>query len=327
MGKTKKKKKVSKAQRKAAAEAKAEREREEVERQRMEAERQRAEYERKADEAVAAGMKVLGITDDSDLFVVTPPMDDCPVCLVPIPISASQRAYWPCCGNDICASCVDRSNEAHKQFNAERATKGQPPIPRSCPFCRASAEVTVKEYLERFDKRFELGDSEAMIFLAGDYEEGPRPLEGRGVLERDIRKAFELTLRAVELGYSRAFNNLAYLYHEGKIVGSNLNKGIACFKASARGGYHEAHLNLGNVAYHSGDFQTALRHYQFAASTGYKPAIDKIQQMHEKGIVSDAEFTAALREYQVAFMAQRSDERVKWAEKKKQHTSVGNTYL
>ena len=48
-----------------------------------------------------------------------------------------------------------------------------------------------------------------------------------------------------------------------------------------------------------------------------KDAIDKIQQMHEKGEVSDAEFTAALRDYQGAFMAQRSDERVKWAEKEK----------
>ena len=39
--------------------------------------------------------------------------------------------------------------------------------------------------------------------------------------------------------------------------------------------------------------------------------------MHEKGEVSDAGLTAALRDYQVAFMAQRSDERVNREEKEK----------
>ena len=39
--------------------------------------------------------------------------------------------------------------------------------------------------------------------------------------------------------------------------------------------------------------------------------------MHEKGKVSDAESTAALREHQGPTMGRRSDERVKWAEEKK----------
>ena len=306
MGKSKKKKKVSKAQRKAAAEAKAEREREE-------AERQRAEDERKADEAIAAGIKVLGITPDNatDLFVSIPPTDDCAICLVALPVVESNKGYWNCCGNDICWSCVDRSKETLKRFNAERATNGKAPIARSCPFCRASADITNDEYLARFEKRFALRDARAMIMLAGDYEDGTE------FVDQDERKLFEITLRAVELGNPRAFNKLATCYGKGRIVETNAAKGVACLKASARGGDYLAHFNLGLLAYDSGDIQLALRHYQFSASTGYKGAIDRIQRMHEKGKVSAAEFTAALREYQVAFMAQRSDERVKWAEKKK----------
>ena len=48
-----------------------------------------------------------------------------------------------------------------------------------------------------------------------------------------------------------------------------------------------------------------------SAAEGWQVAAD------DAGKVSDAEFTVALREYQVAFIAQRSDERVEWAEKKK----------
>ena len=76
--------------------------------------------------------------------------------------------------------------------------------------------------------------------------------------------------------------------------------------------------NSAVMAYESDGMQLALKHYQFAASTGFKDAVDRVQKMYDNDLVGKDDFTAVLRDYQTAFIKQRSDERVKWAEKEKE---------
>ena len=134
---------------------------------------------------------------------------------------------------------------------------GQPQLPTTCAFCRASKEVTTEEFLERFDILFDLGDAKAMILSAADYEEGPALIE-RNIRTTSTCKSFELTLRALELGYPRAFNRLFIFYNRGMVVGFDYIRQVACLKIAARGGYHVARVNLGHAAYSSGDIKLAL---------------------------------------------------------------------
>ena len=277
---------------------------------RRELQRQRQDNERKAEAALAAYMSKLGITEDSDLFAPLSPKEDCPICLVPRPAVSDHEAYLACCGNFVCCACKDASMDTLVQTNALRAAKKQPPLPPSCAFCREKIPST-EDYAQLLKERIEVrDDATAMFGLFQDYREV-------GSSEKDERKAFDVLIRAVELGSAKALNRLALEYHLGELVRKDRVLQRACAEASAKGGSVEAHYNLGCTEFHNRNVQLAVKHYHVAAAAGYQDALTRIKEMCQGKLATNEDYLRACRAYQIASADQSSDERKKWAEKKK----------
>lgn len=80
----------------------------------------------------------------------------------------------------------------------------------------------------RVKKRMERNDSEAFLFIFGCY------IVGRYGLPKDQQQAFNLCLRAAELGNSNACFNVANLYKDGVGVSTDFVKSMKYFKESAK---------------------------------------------------------------------------------------------
>jgi hypothetical protein len=107
--------------------------------------------------------------EDEELWKPHPPTEECPVCLVPLPLEENKQTYWVCCGKTICAACSMETMRAENVINAKRAKKKLPPIDEDCcSFCRTVPNLTKSEYEERIRK----GDGRAACRLAFDYRDG-----------------------------------------------------------------------------------------------------------------------------------------------------------
>ena len=71
------------------------------------------------------------LLSDPELWKPHPPTEDCPVCLVPLPLEYEKTTYITCCGKVICRACKLESDRALEITNAERSR-------RSCPHWRNS---------------------------------------------------------------------------------------------------------------------------------------------------------------------------------------------
>ena len=274
--------------------------------------RQREENEKKAEKAIAAGLKKLaeqGITNDTDLFAPIPTSEDCPICMVPHP-AADASTLMTCCGKLLCTTCIEANEKTLMHVNVGREIKKQPPLPISCAFCRAGPWKTEQEYLDQMMKLVKSDRVVATYILARHYEEGK-------IVEQDKQKAFDLTIRAVELGNASAFNDLAIEYAAGEILQMDMQKNRICSEASARAGSVMAHRNLGDKESNRGNYALAIKHYHVAAGAGHKLSLDRVQELRKEKKASADDFLRAIRVYQKAIDEQSSDERKKWAEKEK----------
>ena len=152
-------------------------------------------------------------TDDSisddDLFKQPPPNEDCPICLLCLPTLASGSVYKSCCGKIICGGC---------DYAPMYDNLGNEIIERKCPFCRTPTPDSDEEYNRRLQKRVELGDAEA-IFTLGNYYD-----DGKYGFPQDDAKAFELLIRAGDLGYAKAYCNVGCAYYNGRGVEKDQKK-------------------------------------------------------------------------------------------------------
>jgi hypothetical protein len=155
---------------------------------------------------------------DEALFKDPPPMEDCPICFLPMPnkllscvslppatissvpindfaianevlAAKATDEYYPCCGKNICAGCV--------------YSFGQSGNDDKCPFCNSNrASKTDEEMVAEVMKRVEAQDAASIYMLAGYYYRG---LQG---LQQDHAKAMELLTRSARLGSHLAHYNL-----------------------------------------------------------------------------------------------------------------------
>ena len=130
------------------------------------------------------------------LFKQPPPKDDCPICFLPMPFEHGYMAsLYPCCGKIVCDGC-------HYSNHTSRNHK--------CPFC--SENVKSNNLIEQVQKWVEANDDNALTMLGFFY------FNGAHGLQKEWNKAFELWTRAVELGSSRAWNEICGTYLLGKGV-------------------------------------------------------------------------------------------------------------
>mmetsp|Transcript_21968 Transcript_21968/g.47709 ORF Transcript_21968/g.47709 Transcript_21968/m.47709 type:complete len:325 (-) Transcript_21968:423-1397(-) len=259
-------------------------------------------------EAMIAGLDRLSIYGD-ELFTDPPPREDCPICFLPLPIYPKDYVFQPCCGKRLCNGCIDATDEQNIQENAARALSGTPPLPQNCPFCRAPLlDVSDNnEEIKRIKKRMEANDANAFYYLGMQYR------YGRLGLSQDYTKAFELHIKAAELGSATAHYMVGFSYLVGNGVERDAKKGIHHYALSAIGGYEQARHYLGELEKTAGRMDRSVKHFMIAASSGIDNSLDMIREGFMNGHVTKAEYENTLRAHKDAQDEMKSENRTKAA--------------
>ena len=235
---------------------------------------------------------------DDELFKQPPPNKDCPICNLLLPALSSGSAYYACCGKMICCGCG---------FAPVYDNLGNEINEMKCPFCRTPAPYSDEEFNEWLQKRVELGDAEA-IFTLGNYYRN-----GEFGFPQDYNKAFELFVRAGDLGHAKAYCNVGYAYENGKGVEMDKKKADNYFKLAAMAGNVISRYNLGNSEVRAGNMNRALKHYMIAAGDGDSDALKAIQMLYTNGHATKEDYAKALRAYQAYLAEIKSTQRDKAA--------------
>jgi TPR repeat protein len=148
-------------------------------------------------------------------------------------------------------------------------------------------------------KRVEANDAASIYFLANDYRHGTNSLQ------QDHAKAMELYVRAANLGYKKAQNNLGGIYHDG----GNLKKAKFHYEAAAMAGHKGSRFNLGILEAQSRNIERAVKHLTIAASAGHYTAMNHLRINFEKGCVSRELIDSTLTAYNNSCAEMRSEAR------------------
>jgi len=230
---------------------------------------------------------------DEKLFKQPPPEEDCPICMIKLPLLRPARVYMVCCGKVICRGCIHAVRS--------RATKLEDDI---CPFCRQLPSSGDDEVIKRYEKRIEMNDPRAMFGLGGCYAEG---LHG---VTPSHNKALKLHRRAAALGFPDANFSLSCFYKNGSIgVERDDKKAIHYAELAAMGGNVIARANLGRTEGNAGNTNRALKHYLIAARGGDVMSVKLICEYYSTGYATKDDYEKALRYHQEYLDEIKSDQR------------------
>ena len=121
---------------------------------------------------------------DEALFKKPPPNDECPICMLPLPLENGEQQYKSCCGKMICDGCVYGVMTTSEpgdllRIMTQLATERHHDC-FNCPFCRTPQPNTDREIIIRLEKRVEVNDPEAIFELGGHCNFGSRGLPQTG---------------------------------------------------------------------------------------------------------------------------------------------------
>lgn len=244
---------------------------------------------------------------DELLFAQPPHREDCPICMIPLPLQQTkQTKYFSCCGKVICLGCI-----VHSDLTQEGRGMAE-----FCPFCRAP-EVYGKENDERIEKRLQSNDPEAMVWSAV-------MLSKTGKIQ-DGKKSIQLMKRAAELGLCTAHYNLGCSYspHSGDqptndYVERDSNKALFHLEKAAIAGHGGARYSLGvSSSTHKGDkfspSYISMKHFMIGARSGYNQCLERVKEGFIGGMITKAEFEETLRMHKESLDEIKSEQRDKAA--------------
>ena len=224
------------------------------------------------------------------LFKQPPPNEDCPICFLTLPSLKTGRKYKTCCGKIICSGCI----------HAVQMIDGD----AKCPFCRVPSPISEEEIIERYKKRMEMDDANAISDLGVCYYHG---LHG---VPQDNTKALELWHRAGELGSAESYYNIGCAYEDsGEGVEKDMKKAMYYWELAAMGGDVGGRYNLGLLEKKTGNMVRALKHYIIAVECGDNESLMEIREFYMNGHATKDEYTKALRAYQKYLDGIKSDQR------------------
>jgi TPR repeat protein len=229
---------------------------------------------------------------DKDLF--TQPnelhLGGCPICCLPLPIDETKSTVMPCCSKYICRGC--------DYANAKREIEAG--LQQRCVFCREPSADTEEEAARNCMKRVKKNDPAAMYQMGNKhYREG------------DFGTAFKYFTKAAGLGDAEAHFQLSELYFKGLGVVEDKEKTVYHWEEAAIAGHPEARKNLGIVDRNCGRFERAVKHFIIAANLGDDGSLQALRQLYADGYATKEDYAGALRAYQTAVDATKSEEREK----------------
>ena len=235
-------------------------------------------------------------TKDVDLFAPVPEREECPICLIPLPLTERQVVFMRCCGKCICAGC------RYKQSMTDKDKKGANHSLKDskCPFCQQKDKNNAIKSLRKLMKK---KNPRAFIEMARYYHLGDM-----GLIQSNTR-ALEMYICAAELGHAEAFVNIGCRYEEGTVVEQNLSKTLEYYEVAAKKGSLSAHRFL--LMFHgtNGDIQTSIRHIKVAASAGDQESMDDLMKTYKGKLISKEELTQTLRAFQTSKDLTKSKDR------------------
>jgi hypothetical protein len=231
---------------------------------------------------------------DEKLFKEHPPREECPICMLPLPLVADQISFEACCGKVICSGCIYAMDEREGG--------------KLCAFCRTPLANSDEEIIKRTEKLMNKGNAYAYYQLAGYYA------KGKMGFPRDWPKANELFLKAGQLGCAAAYNNLGALYAIGQGVEMDKKKAMHYFELAAIGGDVSARYNLGYVEEQAGNPQRAFKHFILAAKVGDEGSLEMVTKGFRGGYVTKDDYERSLRAYHEIQTEMKSEERDKAAD-------------
>ena len=230
---------------------------------------------------------------DEKLFKEPPPSEECPICMLPLPMGIRVVTFYSCCGKRICSGCVLTIEESGAKD--------------LCAYCRTPPANSDEEEIERTEKLMEKGNARAFCMLGGHYAHRTRGMP------QDMAKANELYLKAGELGCAEAYHNLGCSYRDGDGVEINEKKAKHYYEHAAINGDTDARHNLGCMEGQAGNHQRAMKHLLISASAGSKKSLNAVKGGYMAGYITKDEYANTMREYQKSQDEMKSNARDKAA--------------
>ena len=248
------------------------------------------ELEARLDNLLSTGQKE---TANVSLFAPIPLKEECPICLIPLPLRETESVFMSCCGKNICQGC------SYKQTSID-IKKGVPRNEQKCAFCCQIESTT--NMIKSLRKLMKKNNADAFIVMAGEYESGQRTLQS------DTR-ALEMRIRAAELGLAQAFSIIALNYIEGDIVERDTSKAFEFLEIAAKKGSWTAHAYLAKERKHENMMQRSIDHYKVAACAGHQASMDNLIILYKQKLLSKDELTQTLRACQASNNEMKSTDR------------------
>ena len=229
--------------------------------------------------------EMLNRDDLEALFKQPEPTEECPICMIPLPLDRDDRVYTIiqlCCGKRICSGC---SFAVEK----ERRKRGQ----GGCPFCREEPESTDdKTIVAKVEKLVEKGNGVAFHLLAQFYAQGMH-------VQRDVSKAAELYKKGGEHGCAESYGNLARIYYHWKNGEVDKKKAKHYYALAAMMGDVAARIDIASMEKEAGSTFWFYRHLLVSARAGHEGSIAELKNGYKDGFISKEEYAESLRLYQM----------------------------
>jgi len=239
-------------------------------------------------------------TADIDLFtpLIITEREECPICLIPLPIEEEENVFFPCCGKRICTGCTLRSiNDSIKNGTP----KLQALVEQKCAFCRLPS-MRNNNYTKPLKKQMKKKNPYAFLAMAQRYQ------DGEGVIQ-SYTKSVEMYIRAAELANAGAFSMIGIHYYQGIAVVQDTSKSLEFYNVAAKKGDIKAHKYLAKFHGRNGDIKTSIEHLKVAAGAGDKAAMDHLMIGYKAKILSKEDLTHTLRAYQASSNEMKSKDR------------------
>ena len=242
-----------------------------------------------------------------------PPLDECPICMLPLPFDERELVYRSCCGKTICAGCMyDQVHAEHPSIKSYDECRA-----RFCPFCRTESNNRglSDEYDVRLaaDMKLAKTGNHSATWRIGEYY-----CMGWCGLQQDKVEAIKWWRRAAEAGSAGAARALGVCYLKGNGMEQNNDRALEYFQKAAELGCVEAFSVIGNIL-----LQKALAeakkdlaeegflNYRKAAMCGVSAEVvfNMVREGYKLGFITKDEYAYTLRENQKATNEMKSKAR------------------